>query len=137
MTKVKGLAVPYNVANEYGETVLPGALEKFLEAWKCMGIPMPMMQNHKTVVGYWNAFADKPNGLYLRGVANDNVKLDGMKLSPAILTKGNFLWTGLLNLNRELNLREPITLGKRNVFALSEVSLTATPSFTTTWVKAA
>lgn len=136
MIKIKGLALPYNIANLHRETVLSGTLDKFLETWKQSGAHMPMLLQHEKVVGYWNAFANKATGLYLRGfITAKNINLTGMKLSPNILLQGDSRFINEVNLNRDFGLGESITLDTSNVVGIVECSLTPNPTWATTWTR--
>lgn len=71
MTRIVGLAAPYNVPNAYNETLLPGAFNDFLSYIKEVE-KIPMLFNHKgRDIGKWTGLKEAGDGLYVDGLIND------------------------------------------------------------------
>jgi len=149
--KIKGLAVPYNVQNAYGEILLPNAFDVFLREWLASKKPLKMKAGHKVTIGQWTAFANKPKGLYLIGTIEDAEIIDilsdvedgkqaidffGLSISYGDLGDGSLksrlLRSAILDLNRGMQLHKKIIVKNAS---LNEVSITPDPAFPGTWIR--
>lgn len=86
MTRIIGLAAPYNKRNAYEETFLPGIFKDFLARKE----PIPMLYKHYGLpVGHWTGMWEGSDGLWVDGLVDKQRleariragKLDGLSVS--------------------------------------------------------
>ena len=74
MVEVNAFAAPFNEANVYNETFLPGAFDEWLEKFKKSGKTLEMRVMHEPIIGHWDKVWAETDGLHAHGFITEDVR---------------------------------------------------------------
>lgn len=148
MTRIVGLAVPYNIPNSYNEVLRPGSMSEWLAWAKEKGIEtrdlIPMLWRHgeeggspiHETIGIWTSLWDGSDGLYVDGLVGHSWvekkiragKADAMSVSYNTKEGGRKarIFKAYLNGARSFSDLPRFTVDRT---WLSEISVTDSPAF--------
>lgn len=125
MIRVHAFAAPFNSANAYNETLLPGAFTDFLKYNK-KKIPMYINHDESRRVGWWTHARQDSRGLFVDGIVEDPA-------AEAYVRAGGVRQVSIGALQPRTHRRKPTPMFIEKA-ALYEVSLVDRGAYNGTWL---